>query len=382
MDDPKLLDSNQNLSEKLLGSDSIEHAHPPFALQENNNNNNNNNSYNYNNDGDPFDPLNNGGGGGEIVVDALHAAHGLRGETQAPQYRDVPFLIVFVLHLLVVFYLAFFQGLGSLSQDLTYPTNNSTNTNNSNSTNNNSTGDDKPAYQSDDAPSSVSLWGLVWLTLLTSVISLGIASASLQFLTRHAEQMIQISLIGSCLMFGFLFITLLGNGAEELGFMVLLILVFTALYAYSVWHTIPFAAANLNTALAAVQTNKGVCGLAYAVAGLTALWIGVWALAMTGASYHHATCQDGVCQSRLNFLVAFFLILSFFWTAQVLKVRTAYIYLVCGGNPFLDTSTNSHLVLLLLSSPFHDYYHSTDSIDSTIEHASRDHRRCRWNLVV
>jgi hypothetical protein len=324
MDDPKL-ESNQNLSEKLLGSDSIEHAHPPFALEENNHNNTHHHhqqQQQQQHEDDPFayDPSMNTSQG-EIVVDALHAAHGLGGETQAPQYRDVPFAIAFLLHLLVVLYFAFFQGLGSLTQERTYNGINGT-------TSGNSGNDDKPAYSPTDTPSSsVSLWGLVWLTLLTSLMSLGIASASLKLLTRHAEQMIQISLIGSCFMFGFLFLTLLGDGAEELGFMLLLVLVLTALYAHSVWHSIPFAAANLNTALSAIQTNQGVCGIAYSVALMANVWVLIWGLAMTGASFNHTstTCKDGVCQSNLNFFVALFLILSYFWTAQVLKVRKSIV---------------------------------------------------------
>jgi hypothetical protein len=129
-----------------------------------------------------------------------------------------------------------------------------------------------------------------------------------------------------------LFLTLLGTGAQELGFMVLLILVLTVLYAQSVWQSIPFAAANLNTALSAIQTNQGVCGIAYGVALVANLWVLIWALAMTGASYNHRNtiCNNGVCQSHLNFFVAFFLILSYFWTAQVLKVRTLYILCVVG----------------------------------------------------
>jgi hypothetical protein len=336
MDDDLKLESKQTLSEGLLGSD-IEHAHPPFALEENTSSNTHHQHHQ-----DPFDPSNNtnndnndntNNSAGEIVVDALHAAHGLRGENQAPEYRDVSFAIAFLLHLMVVVYLAFFQGFGSLKQQETYGTSNGNGNSNNISdggddTTNFASDDDKPAYQPDDAP-SVSLWGLVWLTFLTSLMSLGIASASLKLLTKHAEQMIQISLIGSCLIFGSLFLTLLGDGAEELGFMLLLISVLTALYAYQIWNRIPFAAANLKTALSAIQTNQGVCGIAYGVALVANIWVWIWGLAITGASYSHTTCKDGVCQSHLNFFVAFFLILSYFWTAQVLKVRMRCMRYMC-----------------------------------------------------
>lgn len=276
MDDLKL--DEGNLSERLLGSDVEE-----------------------------FDPMAQQSAPGEIVVDPLQAGQGLRGENQTPEYRDAPFAIGFVAHLVVVLYLSFSWGIGALKQDDT--------------TGSYQTDDDKPAYNPNDGDDSVSLSGLLWLCLLTSLVSIGISAASLELMTRHAEQLIQISLITSCGILGLIVIFMFANQAAlGIAFFMLFWLVFTGWYAYTVWNRIPFAAANLQTALSAIQTNYGVCLLAYVIAFVANIWLLLWSLAFIGVSYKESTCQDGVCQSNMDPFSFFLLVISYHWTNQVLKV--------------------------------------------------------------
>jgi hypothetical protein len=277
MDDPK--EDQRNLSERLLGSDVEE-----------------------------LDPMAQQSAPGEIVVDPLQAGQGFRGENQTPEYRDAPFAIGFVAHLMVVLFLSFSWGIGALKQDDTTGTSSY------------QTDDDKPAYNPDDGDDSVSLSGLLWLCLLTSLASIAISAASLELMTRHAEQLIQISLITSCGILGLLVMFMFANQAALVAFFMLFALVFTGLYAYTVWNRIPFAAANLQTALSAIQTNYGVCLLAYGIAFVANIWLLLWSLAFIGVSYKESTCQDGVCKSNMDPISFFLLVISYHWTNQVLKV--------------------------------------------------------------
>jgi hypothetical protein len=102
----------------------------------------------------------------------------------------------------------------------------------------------------------------------------------------------------------------------------LFMLVLTCLYSYSVWHRIPFAAVNLRTALSAIQTNYGVCMLAYGVAMLANVWVIFWILAFLGVSYKESTgtsCEDGYCKVNVDPISFVLLIISYYWTSQVLQ---------------------------------------------------------------
>lgn len=276
MNDPsKVEQDNNNLSERLL--DDVEQLPPSqdddFAMHHN---------------------------GEIIVVDPLQAGMGLRGETQSSEYRDLPFAIGFVAHLLVVTMLAFSWGIGSLTPET-------------------STDDD------DGDNSVVRLHGLLWLCLLTSLVSVGISAGSLELMTRYADQLIQISLMASCVLLTVMTVGSFAMGAAGVGFLFLFFLVLAGLYAYSVWNRIPFAAANLRTGLAAIKTNYGVCMLAYGISFCANLWVFLWVLAFIGISYKESTCHNsdtGVCQSHVDPISTVLLLVSYHWTSQVLKVCT------------------------------------------------------------
>lgn len=238
------------------------------------------------------------GGGGDIIVDATEGGHnvGFGGPLQ-PEYRDAPFAIAFVLHLGVIGFFSFAWGIPSLRQE------------------------EDPSNAGDNSGGSntVSLYGLLLLSLITCAISIGISAVSLRVMMHHAETLIQTSLIGSlCFEVIYAILFLLDSLYWWAGGWLLMALV-TACYSKSVWHRIPFASSNLRTALSAIQTNAGVCALAYGIAGLANIWTIVWVLATVGISFKESTCDHGVCQPDLNIVTIFFLFLSFYWTIQVLQ---------------------------------------------------------------
>lgn len=274
---------DNEISERLLGPEAIEegdHTLPSITVT----------------DHDPFQPAN----AHHVANDFTTTTAGpLRAEAQQPEYRDAPFAIAFVLHVLVVLFLAFGWGMSALRHDNDVET---TDNNNNN--------------KNDDV---VSLSGLLWLCFFTSLASIAISAMSLQIMTHHSETLIQSSLIGSCCMMVFLVVAFFMDGLVVMGVLWMVMLLMTGLYAYYVWARIPAAAANLRTALSAIQTNAGVCMLAYGIAFVANLWVVVWCLAFVGVSFKESTCTDGVCQSHLNAFSIILLVLSYHWTSQVIK---------------------------------------------------------------
>ncbi len=72
-----------------------------------------------------------------------------------------------------------------------------------------------------------------------------------------------------------------------LGVVVLLLL---ACYACVVWRRIPFAAANLDTALGAVKANAGVNLVAYLMAILSIGYSVMWMMALVGVYDKEGLC--------------------------------------------------------------------------------------------
>ena len=78
-------------------------------------------------------------------------------------------------------------------------------------------------------------------------------------------------------------------------------------YAYFVWGRIPFAAANLNTALSAVKSNMGLAGIAYFFLFVAFGWSVWWSVAAGGA-------MNGMGSG-----IVFLFLVSYYWTHQVIQ---------------------------------------------------------------
>jgi hypothetical protein len=250
----------------------------------------------------PTPSVRDGGAADEFVVDASslmgHQNSNPTGtEAQQPEYRDAPFAIAFLLHILVIVFISFSWGVSAIKQS--NPINTDGNNNNGGSSN---------------------LSGLLWLCFFTCLCSIGISAISLQVMTHHAETLIQSSLIASCGFMAFFVIGFFMDGVTTIGILWLLVLAITICYAYTVWYRIPFAAANLRTALSAIETNAGVCILGYGVAFLANIWVVIWFLAFIGVSFKESSCSNGVCEStNMNGISILLLLVSYHWTSQVIK---------------------------------------------------------------
>ena len=130
---------------------------------------------------------------------------------------------------------------------------------------------------------SVSSGTLFFLIGVTGLAAIGLSASALSFMMNHTEKLVQTALIFSVatsLAIGILgFVT----GSMLMGGLGLLSFAIGLCYAKIVWPRIPFAAANLNTALTCVRLNLGLSAVSFLVTAVAFAWTVLWFLGVGSA---------------------------------------------------------------------------------------------------
>lgn len=147
---------------------------------------------------------------------------------------------------------------------------------------------------------------LFWLSV-SALVSIGLSSISLEAMMRHADVLVKIALVFSVafslvvgilgLMSGQMLMTILGFVSFAIG----------CCYARIVWHRIPYAAANLRTALTAVRLNGGLILVAYISMVVAFGWSILFFLGFS----------NSIQQSSPP--IVFCWLVSYYWVHQVLQ---------------------------------------------------------------
>ena len=180
--------------------------------------------------------------------EAVHDFNGVKGDPQPKKFNDVAFAILFWVHLAVM---AVILSLGTVQ------------------------------YQGGGGGANIS--GLVFCVLACGAVAIGLSTLALSFMSKFASAMVKTALIFSVassaligvlgLMSGDILLTILGFAGFAVG----------CCYAYFVWGRIPFAAANLRTALTAVQQNLGLAIVAYFFMFIAFGWSIWWVVGLSTA---------------------------------------------------------------------------------------------------
>jgi hypothetical protein len=323
----------------------------------------------------------------DIDIDAPVAYQ--KGEMQLPAFRDKWFGIAFLVHLGIVSLIAVLFATGTLvtvpqqaaqaaqGVDTSDPTrlvmmrllleyqsfagyenntvpvpsvptryppppaqdnNNNNNNNYYSSNNNNSTWNENEHYNDNNGALEEQDFASF---LSTSFISLAVVPTlsvlALTALSKNAVWLIQASLL-----FGIFFNAVLAVGLLLLpsapplaALMPLLFALILTMYAKSVWKRIPFAAANLRTAISAVQSNLGMAFLAICNVPLITAWLVLWLYIFasvlqtpwlkTQESESYSLDGNGNAGYKeesftaAGTLAILALLLSLYWTLQVIK---------------------------------------------------------------
>lgn len=160
----------------------------------------------------------------------------------------------------------------------------------------------------------------IWLILgVSAVTGLSLSVLFLSVMMRFAETLIKVALWFNIITPLLMAILALLTGAIPVALMCFLAFAFTAYYAYRVWARIPFAAANMRTAVTAVRANLGLAFFAFNSLVLTFFWTLWWAIATTSTIYVTSGCSAEGCETEPSGPLVFGLLLSYYWTVQVIK---------------------------------------------------------------
>jgi hypothetical protein len=177
-------------------------------------------------------------------------------------------------------------------------------------------------YDSDsDSDMTVDMQAIVNILGLCGIAGFIISTLAMTLMMNFAESLIKIALWFNIVVTGAVALLAYGSGAMELVILSGVGFVFSAYYAYCVWNRIPFAAANLVAAVTAIRANLGLALFAYTNLLVSFAWSLWWAVAVVATTYVLNDCdKDGNCQrDDVNGVLLFLFLVSYFWTAQVIK---------------------------------------------------------------
>jgi len=207
----------------------------------------------------------------------ISSSGGIKGEVQPKQFNDVGFGIAFIIHILFV--VGFMIFVPIIEND----------------------------ENGENDAADIDYSGLFMCIQVCAAFSIILSSFMLGFMMKFARQLVKTALFFSIGLSGAMAVMGLLSGQIMLLVLGSLQFFIGICYAYYVWHRIPFAAANLNTALTAVKTNLGLAFVGYFFTALAILWTVRWMVTVNTAL---AMFGEGTL---------FFLFLSYFWTHQVIQ---------------------------------------------------------------
>jgi len=172
----------------------------------------------------------------------------------------------------------------------------------------------------DNADFTVDPQAVMVILAVSGVAGFVLSSLAMLFLMRFAEGLIKMALIFNVVVSAVMAIVALIGGVVGMAVMFGMGFFFSIYYCCIVWSRIPFAASNLITATTAVRANMGLAFFAYSNLIVTFLWSFWWAIAFIATSYVLGGCDaDGTCDNDINGGLVFGFLVSYFWTAQVIK---------------------------------------------------------------
>lgn len=212
-----------------------------------------------------------------------------RGERQETRCNDVPFAILFYANLVAMIAVAVIYGPDAL--------------------------DDA------DQDSDRDYRGYVYAALICSALGVLASLGGVAVMMCIPETLIKVALIFVVVMSGIFMVMMFLAGAFGGAILGLIFFAISICYARVVWPRIPFATANLVTAITAVRSNGGVIVYAFFLTFLAGCWSLLWSLSFVGVFDKTYECDDvtNTCSDPAYGLL-FLLFVSYFFTHQVIQV--------------------------------------------------------------
>lgn len=177
----------------------------------------------------------------------------------------------------------------------------------------------------DDSTTGYNYSGYVYSTFILGAAALILSGAALPVMMCIPEVLIKVSLLLMLVLSGLMVVVSFMYGNLVGGIFGLIFFLIFLCYARAVWPRIPFASVNLLTACTAVRENCGVVLVAYFFVALAFGWTLLWSVSLMGVWDHviqSETTAAGYQQNSVNYGYLFLLLLSYFFTHQVIQNTT------------------------------------------------------------
>lgn len=162
--------------------------------------------------------------------------------------------------------------------------------------------------------------GYVTVTVILVVLSFLASAGAMAVMMWIPETLIKMSLIFVTVLAGLWMIMAFLAGQILGGILGLVFFAISLCYAYAVWSRIPFATANLVTAITAIRANLGVAVYAYVFTAVAGVWSIAWSVAFIGVYDESATCDEENKCDDPGYGALFGLFVAYFFVHQVLQV--------------------------------------------------------------
>ncbi len=198
------------------------------------------------------------------------AVEGIEVNTDEPNknvtYQDVPFAIIFLVHIIFVVCVALFAGIPALSSSAS----------SANTTINTSPGSAETPYSSGHAASIVSPVAVAIVTALP------ISFFALYLIQKYAMSAIKCMIVTMLTLKVALAMWFIASGLVFIGVVTLAFAMISACFFYYARNRLEFAAAHLEIACDAVRANPTTVYVAFGTQVLQMLWMLVWCLGLYG----------------------------------------------------------------------------------------------------
>ncbi|KAL3765307.1 hypothetical protein ACHAW5_006092 [Stephanodiscus triporus] len=180
----------------------------------------------------------------------------------------------------------------------------------------------------DDASGGYNYNGYLYSTFILGAVAIVLTAVTLPIMMAIPAALIKCSLLMMLVLSGVSAVFMFVSGSVIGAIFGLIFFLITICYTYCVWSRIPFASVNLLTACTAIRKNAGVVFVSFVFVCIAFGWTLLWAVASAGVSNQIITSQeveiDGVkyTQSTANYGYLFLLLLSYFFTHQVIQNTT------------------------------------------------------------
>ena len=190
-------------------------------------------------------------------------------------------------------------------------------------------GFDGDVENEDDTKIVLAYQNIVKMAYTCGAFAIIVSALALAFMMAMSRRLVYVALvlsIGVSFAWG-----TIGIGISPKSFVPItgiIALMLTVGYMFVVWDRIPFASANLTTALTGVRDNLGLVGVAFLFQFLALVCSIYYTFTFVGLhDAMHAGALKGISDNAMIVLDALLLV-SYYWTYQVLRVRVAQMYIL------------------------------------------------------